>query len=46
MTVTAALKRRCLCNYEQGQRSFERPLVQGDRIWVKGPNYQSKGEMI
>lgn len=45
MTATAALKRWWLCNYEQGQRSFERPLVQGDRIWIKGPNYQSKREI-
>lgn len=43
MAATAALKRWWLCNYEQGQRSFERPLVQGDRI--KGPNYQSNGEI-
>lgn len=40
MTAIAAVKRRWLCNYEQGQRSFEWPLMQGDRMWVKEPNYQ------
>lgn len=45
MTAAAALKRWWLCNYVEGQRSFERPLKQGDRIWVKGTNYQANGEI-
>lgn len=32
-------KRWWLCNYEQGQRSFQWPLMRGDRMWVKEPNY-------
>lgn len=42
MTAIAAVKRRRPCNYEQGQRSYERPLMQGDRIRVKEPHYQPR----
>lgn len=40
MTAVAAVKRCWLCNDEQGQRSFEWPLMRGDRMWVKRPHYQ------
>lgn len=45
MAAIAAVKRWWLCNYEQGQRSFERPLMQGDRIRVKEPNYQPERQI-
>lgn len=34
MTAIAAVKKWWLCNYEQGQRSFQWPLMQGDRMWA------------
>lgn len=45
MSAIAAVKRWWLCNYEQGQRSFERPLMQGDRMRVKEPNYQPEQQI-